>query len=730
MSYFSTVTMRDMKYNNSKLNYSSFWADNSIWDDDSDDLNKVEKKSNDLMKLMSYKKSISNFVNIVTGKNIPVTFDGRGDSYTDGKEVVISAKLDDKEFDPVVGLALHEGSHISLTDFDILQKLIHGYLPNSIDIDFLMKKYGQNFGVDSYSELIQELKINKDFFNNLKNLLNYVEDRRIDNSIYTSAPGYRGYYESMYDKYFHSKSIDKGLQSSEYRTEDWESYMFRIINLTNSNRDLGALKGLREIWSLLDLKNISRLKDTNDSLELAGEILMVLEKAIPLPQQSDDKSKGNGEGESDDSNDTNGESPMSGDSEDTPQGGSPMKASGEGKTSESDGDGEADGQTDQPTEGGTSSTPNKNGAGGQHQPLNERQKKMLDNAIDKQKKFLDGEITKKKISKADKKKIDTLDKADIQSEVTGKGLQQGYYGGYQSNGVQTYIIRNFNKNLVDSNVIEMLTTWGHRTDQNQKNINAGISLGVQLGKKLKTRNEERVLTTPRMKSGKLNGRMLHEIGFGNFDIFDQVNIDTSTPSVIHISIDASSSMSGDKWNKTQTAAVAIAKAASMTDNIDVVISYRSIYYNAGSGYSNVQPLMLMAYDSRKDKFSKIQTLFKHIIYCGTTPEGLCFEAVLKELTSTKNGTESYFINFSDGWPGFDNKEISYGGNYAVEHTAAQVKKIQQAGVQVLSYFISDGYFGSSNETFSKMYGKGAEFIDVNNVTQLAKTLNKKFEVKI
>ena len=29
-----------------------------------------------------------------------------------------------------------------------------------------------------------------------------------------------------------------------------------------------------------------------------------------------------------------------------------------------------------------------------------------------------------------------------------------------------------------------------------------------------------------------------------------------------------------------------------------------------------------------------------------------------------------------------------------------------------------------------MYGKDSEFIDVNNVTQLAKTLNKKFEVKI
>ena len=230
-----------------------------------------------------------------------------------------------------------------------------------------------------------------------------------------------------------------------------------------------------------------------------------------------------------------------------------------------------------------------------------------------------------------------------------------------------------------------------------------------------------------MKSGKLNGRMLHEIGFGNFQIFDQININTATPCLLHISIDASSSMGGDKWYNTQTAAVAIAKAASMTDNINVVISYRGIYYNSGQG---CQPLMMIAYDSRKDKFQKIQNLFKFISPSGTTPEGLCFEAILKELVKTKNGTDSYLINFSDGWPGFDNKEISYGGQYAVDHTAEQVKKVRQAGVGVLSYFISDGYFGSSKSQFEKMYGKDSEFINVDNMTQLAKTLNKKFEVKI
>ena len=80
--------MRIMR-NTNHMNYSSFWLDKSIWDTDNEP-NKIEKKSNDLMKLMAYKKSISNFVSIVTGQPIPVTFNGRGDdSYTDGKRVNI-----------------------------------------------------------------------------------------------------------------------------------------------------------------------------------------------------------------------------------------------------------------------------------------------------------------------------------------------------------------------------------------------------------------------------------------------------------------------------------------------------------------------------------------------------------------------------------------------------------------------------------------------------------------
>ena len=102
---------------------------------------------------------------------------------------------------------------------------------------------------------------------------------------------------------------------------------------------------------------------------------------------------------------------------------------------------------------------------------------------------------------------------------------------------------------------------------------------------------------------------------------------------------------------------------------------------------------------------------------------------MKELTATQNGTDTYLINFSDGFPGFDNSEITYNGSYAIEHTAAQIKKIRQAGVNVLSYFISDyGTYGK--DQFRKMYGNDSEFIDVQNVTELAKSLNKKFEVNI
>ena len=91
----------------------------------------------------------------------------------------------------------------------------------------------------------------------------------------------------MYDKYFNSKIVDKGLQSSEYRDNDWESYMFRIINITNKNRDLDALPSmLRSVWNLMDLKNIDMIKDTNGSLVLVKQIFKVIENSLPKSEKT------------------------------------------------------------------------------------------------------------------------------------------------------------------------------------------------------------------------------------------------------------------------------------------------------------------------------------------------------------------------------------------------------------------------------------------------------------
>ena len=218
-----------------------------------------------------------------------------------------------------------------------------------------------------------------------------------------------------------------------------------------------------------------------------------------------------------------------------------MSSQGKGETSESDSNEgqESDEQTTQ--SGQPRGEGNPNGAGGEYTPMSARQKKMLDNAIKKQEEFMDGEVKKKKVSKSDKNKIDQLDKADIKSEVVGKGFNKSSWS-TGSNGVQTYIINNLTKGLCESNMIGMLSTSEWRQNQMIENIKKGTQLGTLLGKKLKTRNEERVTSTPRMKSGKLSGRMIHEIGFGNFDIFEQTLVSKATPVVLHISIDASSSM--------------------------------------------------------------------------------------------------------------------------------------------------------------------------------------------
>lgn len=158
----------------------------------------------------------------------------------------------------------------------------------------------------------------------------------------------------------------------------------------------------------------------------------------------------------------------------------------------------------------------------------------------------------------------------------------------------------------------------------------------------------------------------------------------------------------------------------MISNLELQITFR---------YSNNDlPVILFAYDSRKDSFQKIKSIFPYLRECGTTPEGLTFEAIQKMIVPASNDMDSFFVNISDGEPTFGNKNIQYAGMAACEHTKKQVNKIRANGIGVLSYFVSDGdyYTESSKVKFKTMYGADAKFININSIGEVTATLNKMF----
>ena len=688
---YKGFTFRSGPTKNTTKSYSSFW-DNSTDDYDVDEFlgNDVDKpKGKDLVALAGYKRAISNFVNIVTGDSIPVVFNSKDESYTDGKKVVIGSNLNDKKFDVAVGLALHEASHIKLSDFDFLRNL-------EFEIPTETYVLGEGKGVVKY----EVIKL-------VKNLLNYVEDRRIDNFIFTTSPGYKGYYHSMYDKYFYSKSVDKGLLSSEYRIEDIESYMFRIINLHNKNRQLGSLSGLREIYSLVDFRNISRLTSTKEVFDVVVKLTNVVLNSIDKIETSDDESEGNQNGS--DGDNENGDGNGSG-------GGSDNTITDE--------------ELEEAIKNGSVGNGTPNDDGSDAVELSDRQKEMLKKAFQKQEDFLDGDVQKTNMSKKDKKDMSALEESGATYEQVGEGVQTDYYGDVVGNGTKCLVVKKLTQALIDSDTFGCASSYNqtrYSSDYRSYNfVEEGLRLGSVLGRKLKVRGEETSLKYSRQESGKIDKRMLSELGFGNSNVFSQTFVERFNKAYLHISVDASGSMSGNKWNKAMTSAVAMIKACDMAGNIDVVVSIRTTNYNRGDSGQGV-PLIMVCYDSRTDKLSKVRSLFPALDVDGVTPEGLCFEAIQKDLIPGNSNQDSYFINFSDGQPWFSNKEIRYSGTTAENHTKKMCNNMRAMGISVLSYFIGGNYESSSDmSTFKNMYGNDASFINATNMMEVAKTMNKKF----
>lgn len=775
--------------------WSDFWLDDDQFDDTNlpfdEDLVFKGKDSEldtgildrDTLRLASARRAIANFVNILTGEDIPVFFwSGNETGATDGKTVYLSADIINKEdFDPAVGLSLHEGSHIVLTDFSLI-KTLWGRISE-------LYKLGKEIGIDK--ERVRQ-------FTSL--MVNYVEDRYIDNYIFTTAPGYRPYYTALYDKHFNNKVIGQELQGKLMRQPTLPAYEARIINLTNPLTDLNALPGLRDIAKEISLKNVDRLTHTKDRIRVAIEITKIVfrnikdfvekQKQAGLGHDADPRQKVPKHeiffdihtDSEDDTEEDNGESSTA-----KVGGKSKNKPKDDKKTDKKDTqEGNSQNQNDDKTDGEDEDSPKlpkspleedeneDNVLGGESveaetdssdkkskkekdgfgddSDISKKKLQQIKKAIDEQKQFLDNHsnVGKKKVSDKQKSLLDIIEKSGIIIVPVGMDLTPGNIPAF---GIECVLVKKMTKELMFSGMFPMCKYNKNIIDSEPPHdvkaaVIKGIQLGRVLGKKLQIRQEVNTTIYPRRTSGKIFRRTLHEIDWSE-SIFYKTKIDKYDKLNLHISVDASSSMSeSSKWEQTMTMVVAICKAASMIDNLRVVVSFRCTIQNSGNasgGYYNTYlPYVICAYDSAKDKFTKINNLFPFLTPYGATPEGLAFEATMDELICQKPGELYYFLTISDGEPCFTYNgpsgiRIDYNMDIGAKHTRKQYRKIVESGVKGIAYFIKsnrNAYFSTmghqSNDDnahvkcFKHMYGKDAKFIDVNNVTPIARTMNDLF----
>lgn len=697
-----------MKNNNDC--YSDFWLDDYDWESEiSDDSIELNDYSNErtakLVKLSAARRAISNYVFILNNKQLPVIFNDSNVNCTDNQTIHISADISKKEnFDVAVGLALHESSHIKYTDFDLLKNIW-------MEI------------TDECYNLAAKLNISKDTVPKYyKMFWNFVEDKYIDFMVHKSAPGYRGYYDALYEKYFNSSDIDKGLKSGLYRNLNLESYLFRVINITNKNTNLNALPGLYEIAKKLDLSNIDRLTLPKQRAELALELYKIVLTNITSFSKENDKFV---------------VKPMYGLSE--------SAESAESAEDESKEEGESSldklfGCGDSTVKKNNKLIPNSDIDNddsdiiGKDSNISDTKREKIKNSFEKQKNFLDNNLKKKKVTKKEKSILDILEKSQTEIIEVAKD--------FDAQGIECILVKRMTEELIRSEEFPLSVLKNYKPlvnnneldkncnfYKNQQCINEGIVLGNKIGRRLQLRNEINVEKFSRKNRGKIDKRLLHELGFDCENIFYTTEVQKYKAINWHISVDASASMHGPKWERTIKLCATLAKVADMLDNVHLTISFRT---TLGSN-----PYILIAYDSKIDKFVKIKNMFKYLRPNYFTPEGLCFEAIINYLPKPDEHTNSYFINISDGEPYFlikkFDRSLEYSRERAVEHTRRQIEKIKISNYEILSYFITeiDPYTGKPSmngntfNNFKRMYGKNSNFIDTNSVIQITKTLNKK-----
>lgn len=681
-------------------NFSSFWMDQSAerWRGQLEGVKwgKRDKNLSELIELVSYHRAITNFVKITTGKEIPVRWAG-SQSHTCGQSIQLSAEIDQSNFDVTVGLALHEASHVLLTDFQLTDDLYSWLRPSSPPpmrrsgvlqdlrnqaspiIDRIHKCFGlsgNNAAVDVFHQIA-----------------NWLEDRRIDHFVFSSSPGYKAYYHKLYNYYWNTEQAAQALSSASYRDpHKWESWKLHIYNLISPHSKINALPNLAKIAKVIDIRNVGRWTSTKDvfytTIEVLNLVLDTVESLPALPPMDDDQQDREGgsnqlsvQGVADDGDDGGSDSQQADDD--------PLDHSVEGELA-------------------------------------------ADLLLNQQDKFLDQQRMDKfkvKASRDLQRELEETAAQDMEVVVTS------FKGG--GNVPASVVIQDYTTRKVSTLLHDLETgqvkgredlrlhgvnpvDWS-TYPYNAKAVTDGIQFGQLLGRKLVRHNEQRSTVTNRLRSGKIDLNRLAHAGYGIESVFKQTQIDQCKPATIHISLDASGSMGGERWKAAAKMVVAIAKAATMVQNVAVKVDARTA--SCGSARS------IILYNSKINPLQHLTKLLTYFQPSGSTPESLCFEAMMikNQIASSSCSHDSYFINLSDGQPCGPSDYSSYN---AIVHCQQQCSKIEsQLKATILSFLINEeastqGLSGADGQVFQQMYRSAARAIDTNSLPSVASELNQ------
>ena len=147
--------------------------------------------------------------------------------------------------------------------------------------------------------------------------------------------------------------------------------------------------------------------------------------------------------------------------------------------------------------------------------LNDKVKKQLENLLNKEKDLLNGKTPKSKLTNKDAKIVNSVARGG--AELKDVEMDNGW--GSKSR-TKVILVPKLTQEMIDNDVFSFCSSFSqkYRLESVVRPINEGLRLKTILGKLSKVRGERDLIHT-RQKSGKIDKRLISELGFDNGNVF-------------------------------------------------------------------------------------------------------------------------------------------------------------------------------------------------------------------